>query len=138
MVDISRTHFTKRQFEVLRMRRAGKSLSEIAKELRTSRSNISSIAKTAEDNVERARNTLKLIETLDWPIKIEVKAGANVYEISEKIFREADARKIKVTHNYSEIVRLITEDLGGKNIKQRKALKDFSVMVSGDGRIEIF
>jgi Tfx family DNA-binding protein len=137
MVNIKETHLTKRQFEVLKMRKAGKSLSEIAKELHTSRSNVSSIAKIAELNVRRARNTLKLVETMKWPIKINFRAGSNIYEASERIFREADAQHIKVSRNYSDLVRLITETLGWKNLKRRKALRDFNVMVSKKGEVEV-
>lgn len=138
MVNIKNTHLTGRQFKVLRLRMAGKSLSEISKELHTSRSNISSVARTAEENVKKARNTLKLMELLDWPLKMDVKAGSNIYEVSERFFKEADNKRIKISHNYSEIVRLITETLGATNLKQRKTLKDFSIAVSKDGRVEIF
>ncbi len=138
MIDIKKTHLTKKQFEILRMKISGKSLSEIAEELNTSRANISAIAKTAEENVQRSRNTLKLIELIDWSIKIDVKSGANIYEISERVFREADRKKIKINHNYSELVRLISEALGTTRLRRRKALKDFSVVVSKDGRFEIF
>ena len=138
MIDIKKTQLTKKQFEILKMKISGKSLSEIAKELNTSRANISSIAKTAEENVQKSRNTLKLIELINWSIKIDVKAGANIYEISERVFREADRKKIKITHNYSELVRLISEALSTTRLKRRKTLKDFSVVVSKDGRFEIF
>lgn len=138
MIDLKMTHLTEKQFEVLKMRIAGKSLSEIAKELHTSRANVSSIAKTAEENIRKSRNTLKLIETIDWPIKIEAKAGSNIYEISEKVFHEADLRKIKISHDYSEIVRIITKVLGSTGLRRRKALKDFIIFVSGDGRVEVF
>ncbi|GEM_PF-741004 len=137
MVNIKDTHLTKRQFEVLRMRREGRTLAKIAAELRTSRSNVSAILKTAEENIGRARNTLKLIETIKWPIKIDVKAGSNVYEVSERVFSKADRKRIKVSHNYSEVVRLITETLGWKNLKRRKALRDFAVMVSKEGMVEV-
>lgn len=137
MVNIKGTHLTRRQFEVLKRRREGKSLAEIAKELHTSRSNISYIAKIAEQNVEKAKNTLKLIETVEWPIKVDVRAGANIYDISEKVFRKADEERIKISRNYSELVRLITETLGGRNLKHRKALKDFCVMVSNEGEVEV-
>lgn len=137
MIDLKMTHLTKKQFEILKMRIAGKSLSEIAKELHTSRANVSSIAKTAEENVRKSKNTLKLIEMIDWPIKIEAKAGSNVYEISEKVFHEADLKKIKISHDYSEIVRMITKVLGTTGLRRRKALKDFIIFVSGDGRVEV-
>ncbi|MFQ6129379.1 MAG: Tfx family DNA-binding protein [Candidatus Hadarchaeaceae archaeon] len=137
MVNIKDTHLTKRQFEVLKMRREGKTLAEIAVRLRTSRSNVSAILKTAGENVDRARNTLKLIETIKWPVKIDVRAGSNVYEVSERVFSKADEKGIKVSHNYSDVVRLITETLGWENLKRRKALRDFSVMISKEGMVEV-
>lgn len=137
MVNIKDTHLTKRQFEVLKMRREGKALSEIAARLRTSRSNVSAILKTAGENINKARNTLKLIETIKWPVKIDVKAGSNIYEVSERVFNKADEKRIKVSHNYPEIVRLMTETLGWENLKHRKALRDFTVMVSKEGMVEV-
>ena len=137
MVDIKETHLTKRQFEVLKMRREGKSLSEIAKLLRTSRSNVSSIAKIAELNVKKSKNTLKLVETIGWPVKVDARAGANIYEVSEKVFEKADEKGIRISHNYSDLVRVITETLGRKNLRRRKALRNFSVVVSGDGKTEV-
>ncbi|MCS7131774.1 MAG: Tfx family DNA-binding protein, partial [Hadesarchaea archaeon] len=92
MVDLSKTHLTKRQFEVLKLRMAGKSLAEIAEALGTTRSNVSRISKMAEQNIERAKNTLKLIQTMEWPIIVHARAGANVYQVSERVFRRADER----------------------------------------------
>lgn len=137
MVTIKDTHLTKRQFEVLKMRREGRTLAEIAGKLRTSRSNVSALLRTARENVDKSKNTLKLIETIKWPIKIDVRAGSNVYEVSEMVFRKADEKRIKISHNYSDIVRLITETLGWENLKRRKALRGFSVMVSKEGMVEV-
>lgn len=137
MVAIKDTHLTKRQFEVLKMRREGETLAEIALKLRTSRSNVSAILRTARENVDKARNTLKLIETIKWPIKIDVKAGSNIYEVSERVFRKADEKGIKVSHNYSDVVRQITETLGLEKLKRRKTLRDFIVMVSKEGMVEV-
>jgi len=137
MVNIEETHLTQRQFEVLRLRIEGKSLTEIARELKTSRSNVSRVAKIAERNIERAKNTLKLIGTIEWPIKIDVKEGSNVYSASEEVFRKADEKGVRITRNYAELVRLITETLGRKNLKGRNALRDFSIMVSKEGKVEV-
>jgi hypothetical protein len=87
--------------------------------------------------VEKARNTLKLIGTVKWPVRVDARVGANVYEVSERVFRRADERGIKIAHNYAELVRLITETLGRKNIKRRKVLRNFTVVISGEGRVEI-
>ena len=137
MVSTRGTHLTNRQFEVLKGRLEGKSLSEIAKELGTSRSNVSSIAKAAERNVQRAKNTLKLIRTIEWPIRVDVKAGTDLYDVYEKVFREADEKGIKVIYNCPELVTLIIERLGRENIKRRKITTDLSIMVGKDGEVGV-
>lgn len=137
MVNTNETHLTEKQFEVLKKRREGKTLGEIAEELGTSRSNVSSIARTAERNVEKARNTLKLFKTIEWPIRIDVKAGSNIYDVSEEVFEKADEKEIDLSLNYSELVRLVTETLGRKNLKRREALRDFSIMANEEGKIEV-
>jgi hypothetical protein len=137
MVSVEETHLTRKQFEVLKLRLEGKSLAQIARKLGTSRSNISRISRIAKLNVEKARNTLKLIGTVKWPVRVDARVGANVYEVSERVFRRADERGIKIAHNYAELVRLITETLGRKNIKRRKVLRNFTVVISGEGRVEI-
>jgi hypothetical protein len=137
MIRMGKTHLTRRQFEVLKLKMEGKSLAEIAEKFGTSRSNISRITRIAEGNVEKARNTLKLIETIEWPIRINVRTGANVYQISEKVFKRADEKGIKIAYNYPELVRLITETLGRKGIRRRRILRSFTIAVSVRGKVEI-
>ena len=137
MINIKKTHLTRRQFEVLKLRRAGKSLAEIAKEFGTSRSNVSRISKIAERNVEKAKNTLKLAQTIEWPIRVDARAGANIYQASENVFKRADEKGIKIANNYAELVRLITTTLERKGIKRRKALRSFTVVVSSEGKVEV-
>ncbi|MBS3815162.1 MAG: Tfx family DNA-binding protein [Hadesarchaea archaeon] len=137
MVNTEETHITERQFEVLRKKREGKSLREIADELGTSRSNVSSIAKTAEQNLEKSKNTIKLFKTIEWPIKVDVESGTNIYDVSEVIFEKADKKEIDLSLNYSKLVRIITENLGKENLERRKTLKDFSIMVNEEGKIEV-
>jgi hypothetical protein len=137
MIKPEETHLTKRQFEVLKLKMEGRSLTEIAEKFGTSRSNISRIARIAEENVKKARNTLKLIQTIEWPIRVNVRMGANVYQVSEKVFKRADEKGIKISYNYPEFVRLITETLGRKGIRRRKVLRSFTIAVSSQGRIEI-
>ncbi len=137
MVNIKETHLTKKQLKVLKLRRDGRSLAEIAKMFGTSRSNISRISKIADNNVEKSKNTLALIGAVKWPIRLDVRAGANVYEVSERVFKKADEKKIRISQNYSELVEIITKSLGKKWIKRRKVMKKFTIMVSGEGKVEI-
>lgn len=136
-MDIKRTHLTQRQVQVLESKIQGNSISKIARELGTSRSNVSKLIRTAEDNILRAKNTLKLLETLRWPIKVKASKGANIYEVAERVFKSADRRRIKIARNYAGVVSIITERLGRKGLKRRKALRPFTVMCSTDGKVEV-
>jgi Tfx family DNA-binding protein len=131
------THLTERQVEVLRLELQGKGVSEMAKTLGTSRSNVSRLLRTARENIRRSKNTLKLLETLNWPVRVRARRGAKVYEVAERVFELADRRGIRVAHNYAEVVRLITEFLGRRNLRRRCALRDFTILVSGDGKVEV-
>ncbi|MEW6593059.1 MAG: Tfx family DNA-binding protein [Candidatus Hadarchaeota archaeon] len=137
MVKAEETHLTKRQFEVLRMKVEGKTLSEISRALGTSRANVSRLARVAEHNIELAKNTLRLVSTIRWPVRVEAKAGSNIYEVSDAVFSKADESRIRISRNYAELVRLITEALGRKNIRRRKATKDFTIFISGEGKVEV-
>ncbi|KXB01358.1 hypothetical protein AKJ44_02645, partial [candidate division MSBL1 archaeon SCGC-AAA261F17] len=76
-------------------------------------------------------------KTIRWPIRIDVKAGSNIYDASEDIFEKADGEGIDLSLNYSELVRLVTETLGREDLKRREALRDFSVMISSEGKVEV-
>lgn len=137
MVDINKTHLTKRQLEVLVMRNRGLSISKIASELGTTRSNVGALIKKAKRNIEKSRNTLRLIKTLDWPLKVKFSAGTNIYRACEDVFQTADQKKIKISHNYSDLVRKITETLGKEHLRRRRASRSFTVMVSPAGEVEV-
>lgn len=132
-----RSYLTPRQIQVLELKIRGNSVSQIARKLRTSRSNVSRLLKTAEENIERAKNTLKLLETLEWPVKVVARKNTNIYEVAERVFKSADQRGIKIAHNYAEVVRIITEFLGRRGLRRRRALRSFVVVVSADGKLEV-
>lgn len=137
MVNIEETFLTQRQFEVLKLRVRGETLAKIAERFGTSRSNISQIERKARRNIERAKNTLKLIQTIQWPIKVNVKAGANIYQVAEEVFRQADRKGIKVACDYAELVRMITKKLGREGIKRRKILRNLIVLIDSEGKVEV-
>lgn len=136
MFNNKETHLTEKQFEVLKKKKTGKSLSEIADELNTSRSNVSHILATAKENVEKAENTLTLIRAFEWPVEIEIEAGSDLYDVSKNIFEKADEENIRINHTGSDLVDLLAEEISDR-IENRKVQVGFSVKISKEGEVEV-
>lgn len=136
MFDYTNTHLTKRQLEVLKRKREGKSVQEIAEELNTSRSNVSHILSSAVENVEKAENTLKFVRTVEWPIRMEFKSGVDLFKISSEIFQKADEGGIHLDFTGSELVGLLGESIRGL-VDNRKTKTGIIVVMSEDGEIEV-
>lgn len=136
MIDTENTHFTKKQFDVWKKKKIGKSISEIAKEIGTSKSNVSHILESAEKNLEKAENTLKIAKTINWPIKIEFEFGTNLFDISERIFEKANSEGIKLDFSGQELLETLAEKVDGK-IENRKIQTKISIVINREGKIEI-
>lgn len=136
MVDHINTHLTKRQLEVLEKKRKGKNIRDIAAELNTSKSNISHILESAVKNIEKAENTLKLVRTIEWPIRMEFESGMDLYEISRKVFERADEEGIHLDFTGSEIVSLLGDKISD-GVKNRKIQADIRLLMNEEGELEI-
>ncbi|RLG55442.1 MAG: transcriptional regulator, partial [Candidatus Hydrothermarchaeota archaeon] len=68
---------TEKQIKVLELRAKGYTQEQIAKILGTSRVNVTILEKKAKENVEKARKTIELFESLT-PIKVTIKKDANI------------------------------------------------------------
>lgn len=136
MINTENTHFTKKQLEVLKKRKMGKSISEIAEDTGTSKSNVSHILESAEKNIEKAENTLKIAKTINWPIKIEFEVGTNLFDISEKIFEKANDEGVKLNLTGPDLLKTLAEKAGTK-IKNRRIQTKISIVINREGKIEI-
>ncbi|HUL62760.1 MAG TPA: Tfx family DNA-binding protein, partial [Methanocella sp.] len=72
---------TARQIEVLKLKRKGMSQAAIARMMKTTRGNISTIESTAMKNIEKAQKTLKFYHAIEAPIWMTVPAGTDLYDI---------------------------------------------------------
>lgn len=136
MLDNTETHLTKRQLEVLRRKKNGMSIQEIAEELNTSVPNISHILESAKKNVKKSENTLKLVMTIEWPIKLDFETGTDLFDISKKIFEKADKENVHLDITGSELVELLGDEVGNKTV-DREIQVDIRVAISGEGKIEV-
>ncbi len=127
---------TDRQLEVLRLRSQGKSQQEIADILGTTRSNISILEKRANQNIQKAENTLKQWMMIRAPISVRVPAGTDVFDIPGRIFKAADLKSILLPITSLDIItqlRLKAPQL----FRKRAVLKDIDIYVTSDGELLI-
>lgn len=112
------------------------SAQEIAEELNTSVPNISHILESAEKNVKKSENTLKLVMTIGWPIRLDFESGTDLYDISKRVFEKADKENVHLDITGSELVELLGEEVGNKTV-DREIQVDISVAINGEGKIEV-
>lgn len=131
-----KTVLTARQLEVLRLRAQGLSQTEIASRLGTSRANISATEHKAREKVERARNTLELIRSMEAPVRFTVEADTDLNEAVKEVYARADAAGIWVPHSFPSLANMVQKGAGEK-VKGRKVLEEFEVSITGDGGVVV-
>ncbi|MFQ6129432.1 MAG: Tfx family DNA-binding protein [Candidatus Hadarchaeaceae archaeon] len=133
---MAETFLTEAQARVLELRAKGLTQAEIARKLRTSRANVCILERRARENIARAERTLKLAAKLRAPVVLEVKQGDDILEVPRRLFKAADAAKIKVGVGIPDIVAKIREGAGDK-LHGRSATKSFDVLLTSEGEVLI-
>jgi len=137
MADTEGTNLTDRQLEVLELRERGYTQQEVADRLGTTDANVSAIERAAEDNVEKARQTLELVRTLRAPVQFALPPETSFEELVDEIYNRGDEAGIKVgycrpelyTHLYGHL-----EDDTSQNALDRRV----TVGLTEDGEVNVF
>jgi len=130
------TFLTKMQARVLELRAKGLTQAEIARQLKTSRANVCILERRARRNIARAERTLKLSEKLFAPVVLKIKPGDDILEVPNRLFKTADAAKIRVKLSTPDIIAKIRE--GAKDrLHGRSATQSFDVVLTARGELLI-
>ena len=135
--DEKDTLLTERQIEVLKLKRKGLSQADIARKLKTTRGNISTVENTALKNIDKAERTLKLYRALEAPVWLTVPAGTDLYEIPQMIFKEADRKKIKISMDSATVIIRLKADAPDR-IAHRVTSGDINISVDSGGNVSIY
>lgn len=130
------TFLTEAQAQVLELRAKGLTQAKIARKLRTSRANVCILERRARDNIARAERTLKLAAKLRAPVVLEVGRGDDILEVPKRLFKAADAAKIRVNLGTPDIIAKIREGAGDK-LHGRSATQSFDVILTSKGEVLI-
>jgi Tfx family DNA-binding protein len=99
--------FNQKQLKILRYRARGFTQSETAKELSTTRANISMIEWRARKKLEKARETIEAYEALQSSHKLVVSKGTKLAEIPLLVLHEGDKHHVHIKSDIIDIVRLV-------------------------------
>jgi len=135
-MNVLNTFLTEKQLEVYVRRRKGESLAEIAKALGTTRSNVCALERAAKRNIERAYNTIKLIETILYKSVILIPKGIDLYDIPGIVYKKADELGIKIKMSGPMLLKFIVERCG-ERLRNREVLSDILIGIDPQGSISI-
>ena len=127
---------TRRQAEVLALRERGVRQSVIADHLGTSRANVSSIEASARSNVSKAHETVAFAEALSAPVRVEVEAGTDLYDVPKLVFDACDEVGVKVSHTAPDLMKLVSDE-AGKAVDGRQVRDRLFVGVTSEGRVRV-
>ena len=134
--DADENVLTRRQAEVLALREHGLRQLDIANLLGTSRANVSNIEGSARENVEKATETVNFAEALGAPVRVEIPADTDLYEVPNMIYDAADEAEIEVSYTAPDLMKLVSDRAAavvkGRNVKQRLV-----VSVTDEGTIRV-
>ncbi len=134
--DAATSVLTRRQAEVLALRERGARQADIASLLGTSRANVSSVEASARENVAKAKETVAFAAALTAPVRVEVPAGTDLYDVPELVYAACDDAGVKVTHTAPELMRRVSE-AAGDAVQGRAVRGPIVVGVTADGAVRV-
>lgn len=134
--DPDRSVLTRRQAEVLALRERDVPQAAIAERLGTSRANVSSIEASARSNVEKARETIAFAEALNAPVRVDVIAGTDLYDIPSRVYAACDDADVKVNQTAPELMKSVS-DAAGDAVSGREVKRDLLVGITMDGVVRV-
>lgn len=134
--DPEQSILTRRQAEVLALRERGVRQTVIADLLGTSRANVSSIESSARSNVSKARETVVFAEALTAPVRVDVEAGTDLYDVPKLVYDACDDAGVKVNHTAPDLMKLVS-DAAGDAVQGREVREAIMVGVTSDGAVRV-
>jgi Tfx family DNA-binding protein len=125
---------TETQIKVLELRKKGLTQDKIADQLNTSRANISMIEKRARENVEKAKETLKIYNNIIAPLKLIIPEGTDVLDIPKQILEVSDVNDIIIPYAQLEMLELIHKSVP-ECLQNRVVKKSFTINILENGEL---
>lgn len=125
---------TDRQKEVLRYRKQGLTQQQIADLISTSKANVCTIEKAALENIQKAKETLEFLYTLNATHLCTIRAGTDLLDAAKQIYREAEKLGIKVAYDTITLVNRL-RDSNPLRTRARYIREDIDVYINDAGEL---
>jgi Tfx family DNA-binding protein len=125
---------TDRQKEVLRYRKQGLTQQQIADLISTSKANVCTIEKAALENIQKAKETLEFLYTLNATHLCTIRAGTDLLDAAKLIYREAEKLAIKVAYDTITLVNRL-RDANPLRTRARYIREDIDVYINDAGEL---
>lgn len=125
---------TKKQLKVLELRSKGLTQREAAKELNTTRANISMIEWRARRRLAQARHTLRAYDTMQEDLRVEIREGTKLVDIPTKVLKVCDRRHVHLTATVVDVIKVI-KSTKPYCITDGKVSQKFSLRIDRSGAI---
>ena len=119
---------TDRQIQVLKLRSRGITQERVARQLKTTRENVSILESRARRNIKRAKATIEILEDLGMATRITIKPDTPVLEISKLILKKADDANVRLQLDCIDLLEKIKINAKNK-IKAKKVISPISVVL---------
>ena len=119
---------TDRQIQVLKLRSRGITQERVARQLKTTRENVSILESRARRNIKKAKATIEILEDLGMATRITIKPETPVLEISKIILKKADDANVRLQLDCIDLLEKIKIKAKNK-IKAKKVVQPISVVL---------
>ena len=126
--------FNQKQLKILKFRAKGFTQLETAKELGTTRANVSMIEWRARKKLDKARETIQAYEALQSSHTVLVEKGTKLAEVPLLLLPEGDKRHIHIKSDIVEIVRLV-KALRPNPVRDGKTIRGLEFKINERGKL---
>ncbi len=85
------------------MRRKGRTQTDVARRLKTTRENITMLEKRAWRNIDKAKATLTALQTYGLSVPVAIRPGTHLVDIPRMVIDQADKARITLRANFTRI-----------------------------------
>ena len=132
LICMKDTLLTDRQKEVIRLRKQGMTQQQIADRLGTSKANICTIEKSANENIRRAKETLEFLYTLDASELCTIPAGTDLMDAPKLIYAAAAPTNVKIIYDTLALINRLSSYIPEK-FRGRQVKEDICVYLNKEG-----
>ncbi len=124
-----------RQIQIMKLRKEGYSTEGIAREIGTTRQNVSILEKRGHRNLEKAIRTVNAVRELKLSHEVRIDGNIHVLDAVKKVLKSADELNIRLNDNLIGIMTRLKMAVES-DLKNGIIQKPFDILIFQDGSVQ--